>query len=411
MSGGGIKSAPSGNSVLVNLLYTLTTYPPSIGGAQLHQHQLARQFLGRHVVQVASHWDTPRSDWLLGTTVFAPRPARRYEIDGVPVERIALPSEALPRLWPWVIGYYLVQGPALARIAAVIAEQIAPFAAQADLVHNVRIGREGLSFASLNVARQRGIPFILTPVHHPRWSGWLHRYYQKLYRLADAVIALTEAERQTLIRLGVAEQRVFVTGHGPVLAEAADGDRFRAAHRLESSPMVLFLGQKYAYKGFETLLAAAPLVWKRLPETVFAFVGPRTTASQKRFQSVTDRRIVELDAVSLEEKTDALAACDLLCLPSTQESFGGVFTEAWSFRKPVIGCNIPAVRSVVENERDGLLVSQTPAELADAILLLLTRPDLSVAMGQAGYEKVARLYTWPRLAEKTERVYLQTLAG
>jgi glycosyltransferase involved in cell wall biosynthesis len=58
---------------------------------------------------------------------------------------------------------------------------------------------------------------------------------------------------------------------------------------------------------------------------------------------VNDPRILELGSVDLQTKTDALEACTLLCLPSTQESFGGVYTEAWSFKKPVIGCDIPAV--------------------------------------------------------------------
>jgi hypothetical protein len=45
------------------------------------------------------------------------------------------------------------------------------------------------------LARDMGIPFVLTPFHHPRWSSWLFRVYHELYRSADAVLALTEAER------------------------------------------------------------------------------------------------------------------------------------------------------------------------------------------------------------------------
>jgi hypothetical protein len=100
----------------------------------------------------------------------------------------------------------------------------------------------------LALARRRDVPFVFTPVHHPRWGGWLHRHYHALYRAADAVIALTEAERQMLVGLGSDERRVFVTGIGPVLAETYDGQRFRAQHGLGDHILVLFLGQKYAYK-------------------------------------------------------------------------------------------------------------------------------------------------------------------
>jgi hypothetical protein len=43
----------------MNLLYTLTAYPPSTGGAQLHQHMLAQQMQHRHGVQVVSQWRPP----------------------------------------------------------------------------------------------------------------------------------------------------------------------------------------------------------------------------------------------------------------------------------------------------------------------------------------------------------------
>ncbi len=70
-------------------------------------------------------------------------------------------------------AYWAIQGPALRRIAGALAEPLERSAGEADLVHNVRIGREALTEASLRLARRRGIPFVITPVHHPRWSGWL----------------------------------------------------------------------------------------------------------------------------------------------------------------------------------------------------------------------------------------------
>ncbi|MGH2522049.1 MAG: glycosyltransferase family 4 protein, partial [Anaerolineales bacterium] len=318
----------------MNLLFTLTAYPPAIGGAQLLMHQLACQFKTRHTVQVVTHWDMQRTDWLLGTTLNSPREAKTYEIDGVKVQRITLPDAMRWRLAPWVLVYYVAQGPALARIAQTLSQEVAPWGANADVIHNCRIGREGLSYASFKLAREKDIPFVFTPVHHPRWGRWLHRYYHRLYRQAHAVIALTEAERQTLIQLGVDERRIFVTGMGPILAETCDPASFRARHQLGDAPLVLFLAQKYAYKGVAALLDAAKLVWQRLPEVRFAFVGPRTPYSRHLFARVHDSRILELDRVSLQEKTNALAACDILCLPSSQESFGGVFTEAWSLGKP-----------------------------------------------------------------------------
>jgi glycosyltransferase involved in cell wall biosynthesis len=209
-----------------------------------------------------------------------------------------------------------------------------------------------------------------------------------------------------LLNIGVGSDRIHITGHGPVLAPQADAEQFRK-HLATDAPFVLFLGQHYRYKGFRQVLEAAPLIWQTFPEIHFVFVGPAVKNSETVFMANTDPRIHRLGAVGLQTKTNALAACTLLCVPSLQESFGGVFTEAWSFKKPVIGGRIPAVSDVVSDQNDGLLVNQTASEIAEAICDLLKHPKVAQKMGLAGYEKVQQNYIWPQLAQKTLQVYQQ----
>ncbi len=392
----------------MKLLYTLTAYLPSTGGAQLHQHMLARELSRRHAIQVVTHWDQNRTDWLLGTTLCAPGKARDYTIDGITVHQLGLSVREKCKIAPFLPMYYPFTEVALPPIARCLERQLQPYAARADLVHNVRIGREGLSFASLRAARRYGVPFVLTPVHHPRWVGWRYRAYLGLYRMADAVIALTEAEKQTLVELGLHEERITVTGHGPVLAEHAEPEEFLCRHGIDG-PLVLFVGQHYPYKGYRQLLQAASLVWRRVPEAHFVFIGPAVGRSEQHFKTYADPRLHRLGMVDLQQKTDALAACTLLCVPSAQESFGGVYTEAWRFGKPVIGCNIPAVAEVITDGVDGCLVQQEPQQIAERICWLLLNPAQAQTMGEAGRRKVAERYMWPQLAARTEQVYRTVL--
>jgi glycosyltransferase involved in cell wall biosynthesis len=308
-----------------------------------------------------------------------------------------------------VPSYWLVQGLAIREISDLIAAKMAVLGADWQVIHNVRIGREGLSYASWKTARRLGIPFVFTPVHHPRWGGWLHRHYQALYRVADAVIAMTQAEKAALVELGVRSERIHVTGIGPVLSPTADGDGFRSRAGVGLAPLVLFVGTHYAYKGIETILLAAPQVWARFADTRFLFVGLPTPHSRRLFARHTDPRLVQLGMADSQTKTDALAACDLLCVPSMQESFGGVYTEAWALGKPVIAGDIPATREVISDTNDGYLVRPDPSELAARICALLSDPSLRERMGRAGREKVHARYTWGRLAECTEQVYRHVL--
>ena len=388
----------------MQLLYTLTTYPPAIGGAQLHQHLIAQQLKQKHQIQVISHWNQNRTDWLLGTTINAPKDPLDYTIDDIPVHRLGLNFRDKIQLLPYLPLYYPAMDFALPAIANCISQYLDNFAQQANLIHNVRIGREGLSYASYQMAQKSNIPFVFTPVHHPRWIGWRYRAYLKLYQLADAVIALTQTEKQTLIELGVKPERITITGIGPMVAQTANIKTFQEIYKI-TDPIVLFLAQHYPYKGYQQLLQAAPLVWKKFPEAQFVFVGPTVANSEQYFKN-QDPRIHRLGALNLQDKTNALAACTLLCVPSTQESFGGVYTEAWHFAKPVIGCNIPAVSEVIDQGINGYLVNQKPESIADAICQILQNSSASQKMGQAGKEKLQKNFTWSIIAKKTESVYL-----
>ena len=148
------------------------------------------------------------------------------------------------------------------------------------------------------------------------------------------------------------------------------------------------------------------MVWQQFPDTHFVFIGPRYKKAKKFFESFkNEKRIVSLGFVNLEEKTNAIASCDIFCLPSTQESFGGVYTEAWSFKKPVIGCNIPAVSEVIDDGLNGFLISQDPHEISDKIILLLDDEKLRENFGQSGYDKVNKKYSWDRLSTMTDSAY------
>ncbi|MBN1668209.1 MAG: glycosyltransferase family 4 protein [Anaerolineales bacterium] len=392
----------------MKLLITTTAYPPSIGGAQSNLHQLSQAFGRNHQVRVASFWAENRADWLLGTTLRAPG-GEPYQIDGVQVFPLNYSFQERIRISPYVFGYYLFQSAAIDKLSNTLVPKLRQIAGNVDLIHHGRIGREPLGFASLKLARQLDVPFILSTYHHPRWNTWMYRNYHDLYRQADAIIALTGTEKHTLVQLGVNSERIFVTGHGAVLSERYDPESFRNDYMLKG-PVVLFLGQKYQYKGFDKLLQAAPLVWEKHPDTHFVFIGPRTRYSEKIFHQVRDARILELGIVDLATKTSALAACQVLCLPSSQECFGGVFVEAWTMGKPVIGMDIPALSEVVSDGIDGFVGPNHPAFLAEKIRLLLGDAALAQQLGTAGREKVERYFEWPALARHMESIY-QYLTG
>jgi glycosyltransferase involved in cell wall biosynthesis len=398
------------------LLMTTTAYPPSTGGVQAHVADLRRQLV-RYEADIATLWLQNRTDWLLGTTLrlngpHAALPQRGTEIveegreDGV--EALAWPATVRGRMLPWVVAYYALVPLASQRIAALMTPFVDRLVRPDHvLIHNHRIGREFLALASLQVARRRNLPFVLTPHHHPKWRGG-YRYagWLKAYRSADAVLAHTPAEEQELIRLGVEAERIHLIWCGADDPLPADGRRFRAQFANPDAPLVLFVGQLYRYKGVADLLEAVDMLHARGIDANLAYIGPGTPFSRRFFERRGRPWLRILGKVSAQEKWDAIEAASVVCLPSAHEAFGRIYLEAWSKNKPVIGGRIPAVKDVIEDGRSGLLVTPGSAgELSQALARLLTDPTLAAQMGERGAQRVRDRFNWPQVVRRIESSY------
>ena len=395
----------------MKILYVSPLYPPAIGGAQIQLHCLAKaaQAAGAEV-KVLTYSGRNRTDWLRFATVGAEEPGQ-YEYEGVPVTRIGFSTATKLRMAPWAACYYAAIPAATRAIARLTKPYLPEIIDGCDIIHFTRIGREFLTRACLDYAREKGIPFVLTPNHHPRWRGWRYVEYDKLYREADALAVYTPAEKEVLTRdIGVDPARIHVTGVGPIVCDTYSVPAFREIAGLKpGETYALFLGQQYEYKGMAAILKALPEVWQCFPDLKFVFIGPPTPYSQELFKDVRDPRIINLGAVALDMKAAALADCAFLCMPSMQESFGGVYVEAWYYGKAVIGGDIPAIRCVIDHETNGLLSSQEPAELAGHLLTLLRDPERCARMGAAGREKAAREFSWDRIAQRALDIYRDLL--
>ncbi len=107
-----------------------------------------------------------------------------------------------------------------------------------------------------------------------------------------------------------------------------------------------------------------------------------------------------------QEKPALFAACDVFSMVSKYESFGITYLEAWAAGKPVIGADIGAVRSVIADGVDGLIVRYgDEAALARAVLRLLENGELGRAFGASGRAKVERGHTWQAVTAKLRAVY------
>ncbi|MCC6730583.1 MAG: glycosyltransferase family 4 protein [Chthonomonadales bacterium] len=397
----------------MRILLVCQNYLPFIGGIEIHARQVAHTLAARHDVKIVA-------------VTFAPSclPARlapahdsvlapsfgSYDDDGVPVHALTPTLGDRVRMLPILVRCtprwqrYAYNG--LRRFGyrwyrSVFWERMRELVCQADVVHSLTFGYVG--WLAEETATACHVPFVCTSFAHPRqWGDGPDDI--ALYRRSDVVICLTESNRAYLVSGGVPIERTRVVGVSPELPLASDPSGFRARHGLGTAPVVLYVGRMMAQKGARAVLEAAEHVRRRVPDARFVFIGPATPTEAALFEG-SDARASYLGKVSLQEKADALSACDVFCMPSVSEILPTVYLEAWSYAKPVIGGMAHGLPELVEGHGAGVCASQDPVDLASILVRLLEDEGLRTELGENGRRLVEREYSVPAVTNALESIY------
>lgn len=111
-------------------------------------------------------------------------------------------------------------------------------------------------------------------------------------------------------------------------------------------------------------------------------------------------RIHHLGFVDDQDKYDAMAAAEVLIMPSYLESLSMVALEAWAMGKPVLAnakCDVLQGQCLRSNA--GLFYANYP-EFAETLRAIDTTPSLQAALGRNGRTFFERHYSWPVIEKK-----------
>jgi phosphatidyl-myo-inositol dimannoside synthase len=404
----------------VKILYVSNNYLPFTGGVEIHIHQLAESLAARHEATVgAIKFDNNRVATRLRVLEYNLLAAKRCEsktsgsvqvcsLGPTTSERLKMAPLVL-RAAPWFRRRYYHQLNGLTRPFYLWAmdSRMNELAKGADILHSMAFGDLGI--AAERAARRTGIPFVCTPFVHPKqWGDGPDDI--KLYQRSDAVIALVPTDYKYLRELGVSAEKLRTIGVSPALPAAIDRRAFRREHGFgDHQPILLYLGRLMPQKGARAVQQAAPLVWKQFPDAQFIFIGPGS-ADEIAIFGDADSRLQYLGRVSDQKKAEALAACTMLCLPSTSEILPTAYLEAWSLGKPVIAGLAHGVPELVEGNQAGLCVSHNPGDVAEAIVKLLSAPEIAQQYAAAGKKLVESRYSCEAVTGALEQLYTELLS-
>lgn len=208
----------------------------------------------------------------------------------------------------------------------------------------------------------------------------------------------------------------FVDRQDAVLIRGAgiDLEEFHPQPEPAGDPVVVLVARMLRDKGVAEFVEAARLLRASGIAARFRLVGAQDWGNRAAIPEAVLRAWVDEGAVEWlgqrQDIADQLAASHVVCLPSYREGLPKALLEAAAAGRPIVTCDVPGCREIVQDGHNGLLVPpRDSVALAAALKTLIDSPDLRKRMGAQGRERAEREFSNEQVIGETLEVYRQLL--
>ncbi|HIK01558.1 TPA: glycosyltransferase family 4 protein [archaeon] len=283
------------------------------------------------------------------------------------------------------------------------------------------------SFEACRKAKKQGKPFVLNGVDvlvpktlplPARALKWIYdlSFGRYLAKNSDYIISFTEDQVKDYVKRGVDESKIGIVPPPLVLKDYSSkvSESFLKRHGIKKNDKVLlYAGRITEHKGIQDLIESLPAIRKKVP-TIKFFIAGGDYGYKKTLQRLIRKKGVE-DCVFFvgpykareKELVQFFAAADVFVLPSNMEGFGIVLAEAMACGTPCIAYNIPAVREVISDGKNGYL-AEDKEDLKNHIISMFSNPRELKKMSEHGKESVKRL-SQSAVVSNLESIYKKVL--
>lgn len=268
----------------------------------------------------------------------------------------------------------------------------------------------GRSLHACAVAARLGVPTIwdahmLTFLQRPS-ERWIFR---RMIAAPSFIGVMTNCEALRRAVLAEFPEVAVVTAHNGADMLAEDVDPVDLCAQ-DDRPQVGYIGHLYPGKGFEIVREMAVLA----PWADFHVVGgEQATVDELRLDSALPNNIRMHGFVPPYEAERLSLSFDVLLAPYQAEVriAGGGETAAWmsplkvfgymAAAKPILCSDLPVLREVIEDNRNGLLLPpQDPEAWATALKGLMANPMMRQRLGSSAREDFLARHTWRQRANR-----------
>ena len=231
------------------------------------------------------------------------------------------------------------------------------------------------------------------------------------YRSARKIVAVSQFVRSTVLSSGLPPDRVEVVYDGvEVPPPPASEERLRARSLWgfdHGTPLIGCVGYLLPEKGQELLIRAMPGILRAHPNCRLLLAGDGPCRAH--LEGLAAELQVDEAVCFAGHVTDVVQvyrALDVFVFPSLAEPLGSSLLAAMAHSLPSVAVARGAVREIIEDCRDGLLVPEPEADaISAAVVRLLSEPPLRLRLGRAARQTIEQRFTADQMVEATLDVY------
>jgi len=256
------------------------------------------------------------------------------------------------------------------------------------------------------------VPFPMETIQNFLKST-VDRLLQDFMRRCQHIIIPSESMRETLVNhYGLKNNfTVIPTGVDLEAYRTASGEKIRKKRRWEKDIVMISIGRLAPEKNWPTLLHAAALVIKDIPQFRFVLIGDgpdRKSLEDLAKELGIQKRVTFTGSLPFAETPSYMKAANLFGFASITETQGLATLEAMAAGLPVVAVDASGTRDILKHGQQGYLVENDATALASAIKRLLSNPERMQKFAHAAYKK-AQSFNIQKLTDKLLDVYEQAI--
>ncbi|MDP2812113.1 MAG: glycosyltransferase family 4 protein [bacterium] len=253
----------------------------------------------------------------------------------------------------------------------------------------------------------------------------LSKLRKKIYKISEtistsiqnAVIAVSEADRQSAIKHKItSERKIFTIHNGLDFDKYNFYEKEKALTELGLDKNKKYFGTIagfYETKGYTYLIDAIKELknnqWPEFTKYFWIFMGDgpiKEKISKQILEAGLEDKIKIID--SQNDAFKYLKAFEIFILPSVKEGLPYTILEAGLAQVPVITTHVGGIPEIITDQKNGILVAPAnPLALAEAIKKLAEDNQLAKILAQSNYENIKNNFSLEKTIQKTEELYLK----